>query len=561
MRVFKFLCRLIILLAIVNSPVFSQPEDVSTKTIKIDSVGQREIIKKGEKYKLVYGKADPENTRIRYLQSRNDNEYVLEVVYYEDLVKAKDPDREKPDLSQKEQQALARKNDSLKSELEQARKNIEWNTDYLSIFDRTGSEDNPSAKITTPGYFNIFSLNKLQEKIDSNTDEAKEVSAKIESNEQEYKRNEANIESIKERIKYLKSQGGFDEEIDDLQGELEELINRNELLKRENQVLSIDKTSLMKDVGIKQLQLENQKRLRNFFIILAAMVSFTAFVLFVNFRTKKKANQELESMNENLTKKNIEITEAHNQITDSIYYAMRIQQAALPYQERIETYLKEYFIFFKPKSIVSGDFYWIEQVEGYTFAAVIDCTGHGVPGAFMSIIGNDLLNQIIKDNKIYSPAKILEELHLGVRRALQQKDKISEPHDGMEICLVRIKDDELLFAGAKRPLWYVRNGSFEEIKGSRRPIGGRQKESVRTFENHNIEIREELTLYLTSDGFADQNDPANENYGISRLKRTLKSISRLNMSEQRKAMKKELEEFAMGEPNRDDITILGIKLK
>ena len=185
------------------------------------------------------------------------------------------------------------------------------------------------------------------------------------------------------------------------------------------------------------------------------------------------ANTELEELNNDLAEKNHTISEAHQKITDSINYAEKIQKAMLPFPERMNEIFKEHFVLYKPKDVVSGDFYWVEQSGGFTFAAVVDCTGHGVPGAFMSIIGYDLLNQIVLVDKVYEPKDILTRLNELVRKALHQKDEIGSQQDGMELSIIRIKGDELIFAGARRPLWYSTNGKIEEIKGNKFGIGGR----------------------------------------------------------------------------------------
>jgi sigma-B regulation protein RsbU (phosphoserine phosphatase) len=275
--------------------------------------------------------------------------------------------------------------------------------------------------------------------------------------------------------------------------------------------------------------------------------------------TIERQVKELKKSEDLLQKKNKEISDAHQRIKDSITYARSIQSAVLPFETRIKHFLNKYFIMLIPKDIVSGDFYWIEKIDGKIVIVVADCTGHGVPGAFMSMIGNEMLNNIVIKQRIFEPAKVLEEMHKDVRFALKQDRIVASSHDGMDVCLCVIEDDKLTFAGAKRPLYYVQNNNFYEIKGDRKPIGGIQKEKVRTFSNNEIELTTETMLYLTTDGYKDQHNTRQEKFGIKRFLRLLFSIADKPMDEQKKILQKTLRDFSMGEENRDDITVIGVR--
>ena len=269
------------------------------------------------------------------------------------------------------------------------------------------------------------------------------------------------------------------------------------------------------------------------------------------------ANTELETLNNDLAEKNYTISEAHQKITDSINYAEKIQMAMLPFPERMNEIFKEHFVLYKPKDVVSGDFYWVEQSGGFTFAAVVDCTGHGVPGAFMSIIGYDLLNQIVLVDKVYEPKDILSRLNDLVRRALHQKDKIGSQQDGMELSIIRIKGDELVFAGARRPLWYSTNGKIEEIKGDKFGIGGRVRKE-RVFTQQSLKLNRDTKLFMFSDGIIDQNNEKDEFFGKERLRTIFTSSEQLSSVSE--TLNSEFIEFRSEESLRDDITVLGIKL-
>ncbi|MBX7222048.1 MAG: FHA domain-containing protein [Blastocatellia bacterium] len=259
-----------------------------------------------------------------------------------------------------------------------------------------------------------------------------------------------------------------------------------------------------------------------------------------------------------------EIQRINTHVMDSIRYAERIQQAILPTQQRVDQMIQDNFVLFRPKDIVSGDFYWFHEVNGVVIAAVADCTGHGVPGAFMSMIGNTLLNQIVIEKHILDPALILENLHNGVREALRQTQADSESQDGMDVCLCRIEPGQVTFAGAKRPLYCVPlNGSpltLEEIKGDKRSVGGMQKEARRTFTNQTIAVGSGLMLYLTSDGFGDQPSPEGAKYGTRRLKELLSSFAHLPAREQFDTLVSELDRHQGTEVQRDDLSVIGIRV-
>jgi len=322
--------------------------------------------------------------------------------------------------------------------------------------------------------------------------------------------------------------------------------------KRENEI---------KDAEIKILNKEKEYEAeKNKWIIISfsgGVISLLvlAFGLYLRYRFKSKAETLLKQKNE-------EISNAHENITASITYASKIQAAMLPFNDKMEELLNEYFVLFLPKDIVSGDFYWIEKIDGKIFLVVSDCTGHGVPGAFMSMIGNEMLNNIIIKQKVDEPAQILAQMHKDVRFALKQDETVDSTHDGMDVCICVIDKNEnkLTFAGAKRPLYYVQNNEFYEIKGDKKPIGGRQKEEDRTFTNNEIELQSGMMIYLTTDGYQDQHNIDQEKYGVKRFRGLLHSIADKPMEKQKNLLEKELNEFSQGEKNRDDVAVLGVRI-
>ena len=260
------------------------------------------------------------------------------------------------------------------------------------------------------------------------------------------------------------------------------------------------------------------------------------------------------------------IEKKNKDITDSIVYAKTIQETILPTKELKQQLFPDSFILFKPKDIVSGDFYWFAEKNGRKLIAACDCTGHGVPGALMSMIGNNILNQIVNEKGITAPNEILNHLHKEIRTSLKQ-EKQNETKDGMDIALISFDNDlEIEFAGAQRPLWIIRtvdiNQSHQliEVKGDKFEIGGLQSETERTFTNHKILLSKGDILYIFSDGFADQFGVTDKKLMTSRFKETLLNIRQKSMHEQEKFLDKFIEDWKGNGEQIDDILVIGIKI-
>ncbi|OYT70024.1 MAG: hypothetical protein CFK52_12295 [Chloracidobacterium sp. CP2_5A] len=258
----------------------------------------------------------------------------------------------------------------------------------------------------------------------------------------------------------------------------------------------------------------------------------------------------------------------HTRMLESIRNAERIQRAILPSEAKLDAIITQYFLIYKPRDIVSGDFYWthiIKDEERTVFyIAVADCTGHGVPGAFLSMMGTTLLNQIVAQTPWQSPGSILEQLHNGVLNSLRQTSRRLDIDDGIELCLCRLEGMKITFAGARRPLYVVSQGEnrqwrLEEIKGDKRAIGGGRKCEAGHYTDHEFEVPRGAMLYLTTDGFADQSNPESERYGARRLRDKLLEVAPMTCLGQRFALEKELSQFQKNEPQRDDMTIFGIR--
>ncbi len=276
-----------------------------------------------------------------------------------------------------------------------------------------------------------------------------------------------------------------------------------------------------------------------------------------DIRKLKEAQTVIENKNKELKVKN-------EHITSSIRYAQTIQTAILPFKDSIDAHFDN-FIIFRPKDIVSGDFYWYAQVNNFHFIADIDCTGHGVPGAFMSMIGNTLLNQIVQSKNILETDNILSKLHELIVISLRQ-DK-SDNNDGMDVCLCRIEkqaDKTIVnFTGAKRPLYYYIQGdeTITNLKGNRKSIGGTQKkQNIEEFTSTEIIFHTKGAIFLRSDGFTDQNDVNRSKYGSNQLIKVLFENINLPMKIQGQQLELSLLKWMDNESQRDDISFIGIAI-
>ncbi|MGQ9896689.1 MAG: PP2C family protein-serine/threonine phosphatase [Acidobacteriota bacterium] len=280
-------------------------------------------------------------------------------------------------------------------------------------------------------------------------------------------------------------------------------------------------------------------------------------------QTVAERTAEIYQQQEELRRQRDEIEYKNAEILESIRYAERIQRALLPRPEQLTTTLDNVFVVHLPRDIVSGDFYWLRELDAdTTLLAVGDCTGHGVPGALMFMIGLTLLNQLVQEGST-APAHILEQLHLGIRRALQQDSDKQTTQDGMDIGLCRIECamGRLIFSSASFRAYLVApDGELTTIKGDTKSVGGRQREGHRMFTQHEVRYADGTMLYLLTDGFTDQKSPTGEGYGSRRLKQQLRSLASLPVTEQARALSQEIVLFRGTEAQLDDITVVGVRL-
>ena len=287
---------------------------------------------------------------------------------------------------------------------------------------------------------------------------------------------------------------------------------------------------------------------------------------------KARAHLELKHINEHLedlvihrTKEVVaqkEIIEEKNKnIMDSIRYAKRIQDALLPGKNYCDTHLKEHFILFKPKDVVSGDFYWVNSKDNKIFFTAIDCTGHGVPGAFVSIMAHGNLQRSLIFFGLRTPAEILDKVNEGVIEMLSKEGNIKEIKDGMDIALCALNREkmQLEFSGANNPMYLIRNNELMEIKGDKQPIG--YFENKKNFTNHIFNVQTEDVIYLFSDGYADQfGGPKQKKFKYSKMKDLLISIHKKSMEEQKEIIHSIFTEWKGAEEQTDDVCLIGVRV-
>ncbi|MBA3706483.1 MAG: tetratricopeptide repeat protein, partial [Bacteroidetes bacterium] len=326
-----------------------------------------------------------------------------------------------------------------------------------------------------------------------------------------------------------------------------------------------DKELIQKDVEITKQQSESEKRQtqRNVFIIGFGLVLLLSVIVFRSYRQKKEVNAILEVKNKAINKQNTEIEKKNTVITDSIEYARNIQQAILPTEQELKKHFQNYFILYKPKDIVSGDFYWIHEQEDNLLFAVADCTGHGVPGAFMSLMGHNLLREIVSNKNSFDPSEILNELNLKVLKTLKQDSKNTSAKYGMDIALIFVdkKRNTIEFAGAHNPLYIVRNKECIQLKADARSIGSSMEKEEKGFSKQFFQLQKGDMLYLFSDGYTDQKGGTDGKKLFSKpFRELLQGLCELNVLEQHQQLDANIINWQGNKKQTDDILIVGIKV-
>lgn len=290
---------------------------------------------------------------------------------------------------------------------------------------------------------------------------------------------------------------------------------------------------------------------------------FVLVIIFFLVRSMRSILLTEDKLTAKLIQSKLELEIKSKETLDSILYAKRIQEAILPLMSKIKSAIPESFVFHLPRDIVSGDFYWFTKQKNKVFIASVDCTGHGVPGAFMSMIGTVLLDDIVEKKGVYEPDEILNELHLDVVKALKQNKREKASKDGMDIalCVLDFENETLSFAGAFRPLIQIKkNGEVNRIKSNSAPIGGFSR-NVPKFVKHELPLVKGDTYYIYSDGYADQfGGEQNRKYMTRNFRNLLQKISQLPIEDQKQRLESEFHTWRGTNEQVDDVLVIGFRI-
>ncbi len=328
-----------------------------------------------------------------------------------------------------------------------------------------------------------------------------------------------------------------------------------QLLKQESKYEAEKLIAQEKAESDKQKLIESEKnKWKN--IIISMIIMVALILLFISYISLKRL-KIIRSKNEIINKINQELNSQHQEIMDSITYAKRIQRAILPTKELVNELLNDSFILYLPKDIVAGDFYWLEHKKGKVIFAVADCTGHGVPGAMVSVICNNALNRSVREHNLTIPGKILDKT---CEIVIQEFEKSHEDvKDGMDIALCAIEDNILQYSGANNPLWIVRNDEIIEIKANKQPIG--KHTNLQPFTNHKFNLLKNDSIYLFTDGYLDQfGGEKGKKFKASKLKELILSIQDKSMNEQLKVITNVFNVWRGSLEQVDDVCMIGVRI-
>jgi len=346
----------------------------------------------------------------------------------------------------------------------------------------------------------------------------------------------------------------------------QEVIRQKFKYEYEKQAVADSITNIEKE-KVLQAELQAEKiekkaqQTRNLFLWIGiAIVSLFGLFLYNRFKVTQKQKSIIEDQKEKVDIALKEVEEKNKEIMDSIVYAKRIQTAILPTEVGMKSMLPDSFVIYMPKDIVAGDFYWMEQnggQSGQILAAVADCTGHGVPGAMVSVVCNNGLNRSVREHLLNEPGKILDKTReIVVEEFGKSSDKVN---DGMDIALISIKDRKLKYAGANNPLWIIRDEKIIEIKANKQPIGN--FDAPVPYETHEIQLQESDYVYIFTDGFVDQfGGEKGKKYKPASLRKILLAVQGKSMQEQKEIIIEEFNTWKGELEQVDDVCLLGIKI-
>jgi serine phosphatase RsbU (regulator of sigma subunit) len=469
-------------------------------------------------------------------------------------------------------------------------KSYQYFTRSLTLYEQIGSKYNVAGIYTSIGQYFMYikNFNEARRYFENSYLLAKEINAsEIE------KESSSQISAVYSKLGNYKKAYDFQKIAIELKDSLQNAANTKKLTQIAMQ-FEFDKKEKLQQLEKQKREelfksdIKRQKITTYFFVVALAFMILIAYIVFRSYRSKQRANILLEEKNAeiNAQKEEIEqqrdyaieqteiIAEQHKHITDSIIYAQRIQQAVLPPVEYLDSLLFEYFVLYKPRDIVSGDYYWATKKEGKIIITAADCTGHGVPGAFMSLLGTSFLNEIV--NKIDTSggkeiiaSEILDELRLAVKKSLRQTGKDSDAKDGMDmsLCIIDFPNMKMQYAGANNPILLVRENNLVKYAADRMPVGIHYKEEGH-FSNQIIDLKRGDAVYMFSDGYVDQfGGEEGRKFMSKRFGELIMNNYKLNMKQQKEIFDKNIIEWQnhlnmKGEKFKqiDDILVIGFRV-
>jgi serine phosphatase RsbU (regulator of sigma subunit) len=348
---------------------------------------------------------------------------------------------------------------------------------------------------------------------------------------------------------------------DELRGILDYVRDQNQLIfKRDSlrkQQTELELAEIESQAQIKQQQGDlKQEKIQRYYLYggLLLLLIFGG-MMYNRFKVTQRQKHIIEDQKREVDKQKELIEESHKEITDSIAYAKRIQSAILPPTSLFKESLKDSFVLYKPKDIVAGDFYWLEVKDNKVFFAAADCTGHGVPGAMVSVICNNALNRSVREFGCSDPGKILDQARSLVIQEFEKSE--DEVKDGMDIALCSLDGKNLYFSGANNPLWIIRKGQLLEIKPDKQPIGKFQY--AQAFTSHTITLEKGDTVYIFTDGYIDQfGGERGKKLKAKAFKDLLLNIQDKSMSEQKKHLDRAFETWRGKLEQIDDVCVIGV---
>ena len=471
----------------------------------------------------------------------------------------------------------------------------EWNG-LINKFENLANTDEKTVEIDTKDLAKIVKEQKrLLNEIGTNTKklEAQKDKLKKQQNELSVKENQL----IKTKQEIEKQKGLINEQLqkisiqqqnlaslnDNVVIKQQELVVQQEKLEEEKQNLiaiqeeyaSIEKALKLKEILVEKQgvtigeqgneiitkadKIEEQKSIIWLSVIFLIIVSVLGILAYRSYRLKNKANIVISSQKAEIEEQHHVLEEQHKEITDSINYAKRIQDAILPPLKLVRGYMPDSFILYEPKDIVAGDFYWMEGINNLIIFAAADCTGHGVPGAMVSVVCHNAMNRAVREFMLVEPHDILDKTREIVLETFENSDE--QVNDGMDIalCTINTETNKLKFAGANNSLYFIRNGELSEVKPDKQPIG--KYDEAKPFTKHEIELEKGDVIYTFSDGYPDQfGGPKGKKFMYKPFRKLLLSIHHKPMEEQHHLLSKAFEDWRGEIEQIDDVCVIGVRI-